>query len=435
MPMTVRGLPTMHGDTAGPALLLVGAFLFSLANILAKTIYTRGTSQTALFVVRAIVVYAMNVCLEAFRNGRASAVRVGSLRVGNRRLVGLCLLRSSAGWVGITLLNVAFMVMTIADAFALVLGTMTISTVVGARACCGGSERLTRRAMAGGLIAIAGLLLVTQPEAIFGGSAPPLAGVLLCLWSGAVLGTFNILTRVLGRAKSGASGNVYASPGMLLSYYMVTVGVGSGAVALIAQAIHRVDASATEPAASATNMDDSVADVSSTELGGQMANGTASSAHGAWDWTQFRLPSAAVTWAVTAGYCVCILAGQIVLAMGYARLPAGRAAVIALTEIGFAWLLDVTVLREPTNALAACGTFTVFVGCALAAMGATSTPPPAGSASEIDGGGADGGGGPPPARLARESLASADAASTFAAADWVEVVTPAPSVTVKADEA
>ena len=91
------------------------------------------------------------------------------------------------------------------------------------------------------------------------------------------------------------------------------------------------------------------------------------------------------TWAVTAGYCVCILAGQ---------------AVIALTEIGFAWLLDVTVLRDECprslrNLHSLCWLRARCDGCRTTLL--------AGSASEIDGGGADGGGGPPPHDLARVS--------------------------------
>ena len=114
----------------------------------------------------------MNVCLEA-PNGH---VHVQSA-AGELVTDGISVCCSSAGWVGITLLNVAFMVMTIADARRWC--SHDDYQHRGARACCGGSN-VSRDAMAGGLIAIAGLLLVTQPEAIFGGSAPPLAGVLLC---------------------------------------------------------------------------------------------------------------------------------------------------------------------------------------------------------------------------------------------------------------
>ena len=114
-------------------------------------------------------------------------------------------------------------------------------------------------------------------------------------------------------------------------------------------------------------------------------------------------------------------------------LAAGRAAVIALSEIGFAWLLDVTVLREPTNALAAAGTLTVFLGGALAATGAaarSSTAPSRGSksasigldASTVESAEAELGGLPEQRRGA--SLAAADGARAVVASDWEVVHVP-----------
>jgi|OM-RGC.v1.029206859 hypothetical protein len=48
-------------------------------------------------------------------------------------------------------------------------------------------------------------------------------------------------------------------------------------------------------------------------------------------------------------------------------VPAAEGAILNLSELAFAYLLDVTVLREPTSALAAFGTGVVFVGSAFVA--------------------------------------------------------------------
>ena len=401
--------PNMKLAAVGPVgVLCVGAFLFSTANVLAKIIYSGGTSQTALFVIRAIAVYPLNIFLEAFRNGWASARRVAALRAGPASR--LCALRGLCGWVGISLLNLGFMLMHIADAFALVLGVMSVGTVVGARICVGGNEKLTMRALAGNAFALVGLVLVTQPEMLFGQSgAPPLAGVLLCIGSGVMLAAFNILSRVLGRARGDAASSGDASPAMLLSYYLVVIGMCSGAMALLAPAILGPLQPSPAPFTSMSNLTNRNATATNATTSAALPRNEAS---GPWEWTRFTPPVDTGAWALTACYCVCILVGQIFLAVGYGRLPAGRAAVIALTEIAYTWLLDVSVLREPTNALAACGTFVVFVGCALAATGTTKAP----AMSEGRG---------TTARADNRSLAQADAANTFDESDWVEVVQPA----------
>ena len=81
----------------------------------------------------------------------------------------------------------------------------------------------------------------------------------------------------------------------------------------------------------------------------------------------FAPPAAALDWAVLASYAVAITAGQLAMAKGYQTVAAGRAAVLATTEMAFAYVLDVAALREPTSALAAAGTAAVFAGVALVA--------------------------------------------------------------------
>ena len=119
--------------------LLIGSFLFAGCNVLAKWIYGHGASQTALFCVRGVIVYFMNAALEGIRLGKASARRVLLLQVGSRRIAGLAVLRSTAGFVGISFLNMSFQVIHLADAFALTLGINTLLTVALARYCIGGS--------------------------------------------------------------------------------------------------------------------------------------------------------------------------------------------------------------------------------------------------------------------------------------------------------
>jgi hypothetical protein len=90
-------------------------------------------------------------------------------------------------------------------------------------------------------------------------------------------------------------------------------------------------------------------------------------------------------------------------------LPAGRASILALSEIGFAWLLGVTVLREPTNALAITGTLAVFGGCAFAATAKKDAKPPSLADATVPG-----------ARRRHAPLAAADERVVVDAADWAE---------------
>ena len=316
----------------GPIIILAGAFLFAAANITAKTVYMHGVSVLSLFIVRGIVVYLMNVALEAGRSGRAAAARVATLQVGSARIARLCCLRSVSGFSCLVMLNVSFQLITLADAFALLLCASTFVTMVLARVVLGTTERLSVHIVSSGAVGILGVLLITQPQALFSGSSPPATGgVVLASAAGVVFSAFNVLSRVLGRAATESGGRSAASPAMLLSYYMVVVELGS--------------------------------------LIGAVAIRLAGASEAAPPWARMAMPTDGRTWALTGVYCVCILLGQLLLARGYGMLPAGRAAILALSELCFAWVLDVSVLREPTNSLAAAGTATVFIGCALAASG------------------------------------------------------------------
>ena len=340
--------------------LLIGAFLFAVSNTLAKTIYFRGVSLATLFLIRGVVVYALNALRVFVQRGRAEALRVAALRVGGRRLVAMCVARSACGFVGIAMLNVAFMLMNFADAFALSLGTLCLSTIFFARVCLGRAERLSWRAAIGVVLALIGIVFVAQPKALFDGVPPSAMGTLLGIVSGTLFGTFGIFSRVLGRAGA-------ASPPMLVSYYMVVIEVGTAGLALLALA-----------------------------LGPETAPPWAIPA-----WPTHDGRAAAEAAALVALYCLTILSGQLLLAFGYGRLQAGRAAVLALSELGFAWLCGVVVLREATNALACVGTLAIFVGSALAATAAA-----------------------PPTTPAK--LADADAAAAASKEDWTPAAEPEP---------
>lgn len=69
-----------------------------------------------------------------------------------------------------------------------------------------------------------------------------------------------------------------------------------------------------------------------------------------------------------ATYCVLVLGFQLSLAAAYGLLPAGRAAILSLTELGFTWLLDTALLREATDPLAAVGILAIFCGSAISSV-------------------------------------------------------------------
>ena len=71
-------------------------------------------------------------------------------------------------------------------------------------------------------------------------------------------------------------------------------------------------------------------------------------------------------------YCVGILSGQLAMARGMATTRAGVGAILQVSEIAFAFVLDVVFLGERTNALAAGGTAIVF--CSVSALACAKAP-------------------------------------------------------------
>eukprot|EP00966_Prymnesium_polylepis_P303342 7006892-Prymnesium_polylepis.1 len=296
---------------AGPLFVLAGAWSFAGANAVAKTLYSRGVSECTLFLFRSPVVYLMNVTLVWLRKGQPHELRaVVMLTVDRRRTCLLLVLRSCLGFTAVMLLNLTMhYFLSFADTFSLFLGVMTCATVIGARVLLGSGERLGVRELCGGGATLVGIVLITQPPALFagGGSRVPLVGVFSACLGGAICSGFNVCSRLL----ASSTGTYRLSPALLLSYYMVTIGVASVTIAALSAVVY--GGGADQPA-----------------------------------WTRLALPTRLSDWFGVLCYCVGILAGQLLNVAGFARTAAGRAAILSVSELAFAFVLDVAFLQEPT---------------------------------------------------------------------------------------
>ena len=81
-------------------------------------------------------------------------------------------------------------------------------------------------------------------------------------------------------------------------------------------------------------------------------------------------------------YCAGILLGQLAMARGMATTRAGVGAILAVSEIAFAFLLDVALLREPTTPLAALGSALVFASVGALACAKARQPKTKGTPTE-----------------------------------------------------
>ena len=225
-------------SAAGPIMVVVGAWVFAGANATAKALYQReSTNLLSLLLLRSLVVYLMNALIVAVR--RQESVRgVLLLKASSRHSGALLGARSTFGAGGISLLNLAFgWYLTFADAFAIFMGATTMASILGARAFLGSSERLGLSVMCGGFVTVGGIVLITQPPALFGaqaGAEPPSAnGVMIAVCAALLLSSFSLLTRVLTRR----DGPHRLSPATLLSWYMVVLGAFAATVALAAHTL------------------------------------------------------------------------------------------------------------------------------------------------------------------------------------------------------
>ena len=86
-----------------------------------------------------------------------------------------------------------------------------------------------------------------------------------------------------------------------------------------------------------------------------------------WEWTNPIWPADWVEWDLILVHCGGALAAQLTLATGYATTRAGISAFIQLTELAWVYVLDVTLLGEPTTVLSTLGTAIVFASAVAAA--------------------------------------------------------------------
>ena len=92
-----------------------------------------------------------------------------------------------------------------------------------------------------------------------------------------------------------------------------------------------------------------------------------------WRWGAFTWPSHGTDWMLILVHCACTLLAHLATAAGYRDTRAGMVAFLQLTEVPWVYVLDVSVLGEPTSALATIGCAVVFLGALVAALqGSTS---------------------------------------------------------------
>lgn len=304
-------------------------------NTIAKLIYERGeVSQASLIFFRCVVVYVLNALVTAARSGRTLALWVITLRVESSVVARLALCRGAVGASAVYLFHLSFQLTSLADAIAIAMALEVVSTVLLARLCIQSGERLTTAYVAGGATALFGVLLVTQPAFIFGGETPSPAGSLLAIAGGLIYSLFNLLSRVLGRAPPSEGGHQSAcgalklgapvSPAALTAYLMVVTALFSVGVQCAA-----------------------------------LATGAAPA------WATFRFEPSYISSLLLLLYSSLVLTFQLLCAAAYGLMPAGQAAILSLSELGFTALFDVFVLHEPTEPLAAIGMLTIFTGCAI----------------------------------------------------------------------
>ena len=328
----------------GPLLVATGAALFALTNAASTAFYRRGGSIITVYLIRCVVVYAANVLTTWMTEGFAAATHVFMMNSGQRDSSKFAYIRGLLGSAQSLGLNVSLVFVTFADAFTIFKGVDSISTVLIARMVLDSGERLSLRELGCGAMTLAGVVLIAQPPLIFGASAvhTNILALGVAAFAGSLSAGFSVLTRVLSRA--GGAHAAHLSPAMLLSHKLAVMFAFFAGVWLLGR------------------------------LSGL-------SAHEGFSWMQFRVPAAAEDWALLGLHCVLTLGAQLALAAGYATTRAGIGGFLQLTELAWVYLVDTTLLAEPTNLYATLGTALVF-GSALAVLQVSAA---AASSSQKDG--------------------------------------------------
>ena len=333
----------MDVPARGPTLVVLAALIFAGANACATAIYRRGGTIATTFLIRCAVVYVFNGLLVAKREGGTAAKDVLLLRTGCRRSSFMAAARGGTGsFLGVCL-NLSFVLLTFADSFSIFKGTDTVGTIMVSRVLLGSGEKLQLRELGCSALTLVGIVLVAQPPLLFGGGGDGTArvsavGVLVAVTAGVASGLFNVFTRALTRA--GGPHDGVLTPALLLSYFMVATWLNVLLVAIIAH-------------------------VSGLD---ELAS---------FDWTRLRAPANVVDVLLLLVYCAGILSGQLLMAAGYKTTRAGIAAVLALTELAFSYLLGATALGEPPSVCGTLGTAVIFGSvCTLALLGRQKPPAP-----------------------------------------------------------
>ena len=355
-------LPSDVAAACSPGALRIalGAALFALTNGFSTALYRNGgASVVGLYVLRSAVLYGTNALLVGWTNGWSEAANVLLLRCGNSEAFRIALTRSLLNAVKACLLSISFVFMTYADAFTVFKGVSTFSTVIVARVLLGAGEQLSCYELLCGTITLIGIVLIAQPPAIFGEehtalpppSPPPLAlGLeaqdsatiaLAAAWTprvGAGLaiatlsGVLSSFSGSLMRLLSNASGPFQLSPNMTLSFLMIVMVGLFGGVALVCRATRLTEAPG-------------------------------------WEWSAFVFPARAFDWCLVGLHCICALGAWLATGAGYATTRAGMVAFLQLTELPWVYVLDISALGEPTNALKSVGSAIVFASAVAAGCG------------------------------------------------------------------
>jgi len=324
------GSTPRSNELYGTIVLVGGCLLFAGANALAKSIVLRGTSELSLIIIRGFLCYMINGGLLALRCD-PSLISVMLFRINLEQLPNAKLLATGRGCLNALALFILFVAwdhwVTIADAMAIFVAVQTIATTACARLALGSSEKVTATTIAGGAVTLLGAGLVIQPSWIFASTSKQASpvnplGICLCIASALCCTAFNLLTRYMG----------VVSPSMFLSFEASSQFVFGATVGLGATLVANLVAPPNVPG-----------------------------------WLHLEFPCTALDCALTFLYCCLVTGGQLSLAAGYSAIPAGKAAILCVSELAFAYVIGVGVLREPTSILAGIGTLVVLLGSALVA--------------------------------------------------------------------
>lgn len=240
--------PILSNSVYGTCLVLAGAVLFAASNAFAAEFLELGNTESSLMFARGTLAWVLNACIAAVNGEQFLNVLLMRKLSRRDRLV----LATGAAFNFFCLFSLLIAIdgfIDFGDAFGVLIGTFTISTMALSRAL-GSSERTTRIEMVGGAVTIAGVLCISQPSYLSrgmgatpsalpaptrGATAMPNAtsaaaeldppsddgvdvwlGFLLCAFAGASVGVYNVACRYLAQ-RGGAVSAACINSGAMLS--------------------------------------------------------------------------------------------------------------------------------------------------------------------------------------------------------------------------